>query len=153
MNTADALLIAHLIGALWMSGGAIALTFVTWGGGASSERAALQLRARLQRLSVLAGVVPGSLIAVVFGSWLAAELDYSFGGAWLSSSYVLWLIFLGIATGIVSPRARRAELAVDSGAASGGGQPSRDGVLALAVIVLDVLLVAFIVLMTTRPGA
>lgn len=151
MNTADALLIAHLVGVLWMSGGAIALTFVTWGGGASSERAARQLRTRLQRLSVLAGVVPGSLIAVVFGSWLAAELDYSLGGAWLSFSYVLWLIFLGIATGIVSPRARRAELAVDSGAAS-GGQPSRDGVLALAVIVLDVLLVAFIVLMTTRPG-
>jgi len=152
VNTPDALLIAHLVGALWMSGGAIALTFVTWEGGASSERAARQLRARLQRLSVLAGVVPGSLIAVVFGSWLAAELDYSFGGAWLSYSYLLWLIFLGIATGIVSPRARRARLAVDGGADS-GGQPSRDGVLALAVIVLDVLLVAFLVLMTTRPGA
>lgn len=146
MTTADALLIAHLIGALWMSGGAIAITFVTWGGGSSTERPARQLRARVQRLSVLAGVVPGSVIAVVFGSWLTAELDYSFGGAWLGSSYLLWLIFLGIATGIVSPRARRAERAA-------GTELAGDRVMALAVIALDVLVVAFVVLMTTRPGA
>lgn len=39
VSTTDALLIAHLAGALWMSGGAIALTF---GGAAVVRRSALR---------------------------------------------------------------------------------------------------------------
>ena len=80
----DALTIAHLAGALWMAAGAGTLTLITFAGGRATDRFALRFSAKLQRLSVLAAIVPGSLLAVAFGSWLASELEYSFGGACLS---------------------------------------------------------------------
>lgn len=75
----------------------------------------------------------------------------------MSASYVLWLIFLGIATGLVSPRARREERSLARSAASLEPavltmRPS-DAVDLAAVLILDVLLVVFVVLMVTRPGA
>lgn len=150
----DALTIAHLAGALWMAAGAGALTLITFAGGRATDPAALRLSARLQRLSVLAAVVPGSLVAVAFGSWLAGELEYSFGGAWISSSYVLWLAFLGIATGLVSPRARMLErLAAQAETAGGQFTGHVDRLTPIAVVALDVSLLLFIYLMATRPGA
>lgn len=93
-------------------------------------------------------------MAVAFGSWLAGELEYSFGGAWISTSYVLWLAFLGIATGVASLRARMLEqLAAQAEAAGGPLTGHVDRLTPIAVVALDVLLLLFIYLMTTRPGA
>ncbi len=69
----DALTIAHLAGALWMAAGAGTLTLVTFAGERATDRFALRFSAKLQRLSVLAAIVPGSLVAVAFGSWLASS--------------------------------------------------------------------------------
>jgi len=154
LNMVDALTIAHLAGALWMAAGAGTLTLITFAGGRATDRFALRFSAKLQRLSVLAAIVPGSLVAVAFGSWLASELEYSFGGAWISISYLLWVAFLGIATGVVSPRARLLEqLAAQADAAGGPPTGHVDRVTTIAVVALDVLLLLFIYLMATRPGA
>ncbi len=157
MSSEELLTVAHLIGALWMAGGAGTLTFVTVAGGRATDPAALGLTARVQRNTVRFGIVPGSLAAVAFGSWLASTMGYDFGGAWIGTSYVLWLAFMGIATGVVSPRARRLEqLARDASRvpAAQGGQPAHvDRLTLFAVLALDALLVAFVILMATRPGA
>ncbi len=157
MSTADALLILHLVGAFWMTGAAGLLTFTVLARANPSDVAARRRDARARRLSVLGGIVPGSVIVLVFGSWLVAELDHDFGAAWVSASYVLWLIFLGIATGLVSPRARREERSLAQSAASSEpaavAMPQSDRVDLAAVVILDVLLVVFLVLMVTRPGA
>jgi len=134
------------------------LTFVTVAGGRTSAPAALRLTAQVQRITVLLGIVPGSLAAVAFGSWLASELGYDFGGAWISTSYVLWLVFMGIATGVVSPRARRVEQFARDALRAEPAQTEApaghvDRLTLLAVAALDVLLLAFVILMATRPGA
>lgn len=96
------------------------------------------------RWVVRAATVPGSIAAFNFGSVLAAELDYEFGAAWLSASYVLWLLFLGIGTGVVSPRARREERALTAADAFPGEIGERlqpHGVTFTPVLLLDAMLV------------
>lgn len=155
MSTSEALLIAHLVGAFWMAAGAGALTLLVFAAPHRDDVAGRRLSARVRRLSVLYGIVPGSVIAVVFGSWLIPELDHDFGAAWVSTSYVVWVLFLGVATGIVSRRARREERSLSAAAeAPPAGNPvTADTATLASVALLDALIVAFLVLMVTRPGA
>lgn len=154
MSTSEVLLIAHLVGAFWMAAGAGTLTLLALATPPQDNVAARRLSARVRRLSVLYGIVPGSVIAVLFGSWLIPELDHDFGAAWVSASYVIWVVFLGVATGIVSPRARREErsLSAAAGDPPAGDPATADRATLLSVALLDVLIVVFLVLMVTRPG-
>ncbi|MGE3795277.1 MAG: DUF2269 family protein [Dehalococcoidia bacterium] len=156
MSLYEALLVMHLVGAFWMAAGAGIVTIATMLSGRAVDRSSQAITARAIRLGVLWGVVPGSLLAIVFGSWLVSEAGYDFGAIWVSLSYVLWLALLAIATGVISPRARRQErLALAAMAvpreAAGSGAPA--GTQIGLTLVVDLLLVVFLFLMVLRPGA
>ena len=109
---------------------------------------ALRDHARTTRVYSLASVV-----TVLLGSAMIGLGDvggqWSMGQAWVSASYALWLVAVGLLLGVVVPAQRRAAEAITSGGDGGsyaGRISAAGGVAALALAVV-------IALMVYKPGA
>ena len=108
MSKLEILTFLHILGAFLIVAGAsvgaatgIAMTRTT------SVRA-IGLLARISRRAELMAIVPGALIAIVFGTWLVVDLDaYDFNEPWISAAYVLWFVAIGLGTGVLGPLMRR----------------------------------------------
>ena len=141
----DWLLFVHVLGATGFIGIAVAF----WGvvlatrpnAPVLSPRAALLVSTPLGR-----GIAIASMIALVFGVWLAIYVDgYELWDGWIAASLVLWLVAGGL-----GERTGRAMSASYEGG-EWAALDRRRGVLLHAVT--SAALLAILFLMITKPGA
>jgi uncharacterized membrane protein len=103
--------------------------------------------------------VPGAVGAIVFGTWLVDEAGYDFGETWISAAYVIWIIAIGIGTGVLGRHAKQvarmaAELRLNGVDESEelraeAGKP----IISILGMLEVVFIVLFLWLMTAKPGA
>lgn len=155
----EALLILHILGAFLIVAGAGTSTVLGIAGGRTISTRQLGMAASLQLAAERFVIVPGALLAIVFGSWLVGEGGHDFGAAWVSASYVLWVIALGLGTGVLVPHARRvrdaaARLVAEGVEESDALRAEFDTPRARGVgMLLNVIILVFLYLMVARPGA
>lgn len=160
MSTFEVLLFLHILGALLIAAGAgvggatgIAMT-------RTDSVRAIGLLARVARRAERIVIVPGALLTIVFGTWLVAKYDFhDFDEAWISGAYVLWVVAMGLGTGVLGPFLRR----IDERAA----QLEAEGVETSAELramasaprgmitgnALHLVILALLYLMVFKPGA
>jgi chromate transport protein ChrA len=126
----------HLIGAFAMAGGAVAALAAAV---TSREGYAGGAPARTQAWAVRMLVLPGAVLALIFGMLLVDEAGYEYGDSWVSAALVLWIALALIAEGVVGRNAR-------------AETPTRRRALyGSAALVL--LTVVILILMVWRPGS
>lgn len=88
----------------------------------------------------------------VWGIFLVILSDkaYPFSEAWVSLSFLLYLIGLGIAHGLMRPTSKRM---LELGAGDSGDRARLEQRLVVGGTVLNLLLVVVVVLMIFKPGA
>lgn len=115
--------------------------------------------ARLSSTTEYFVTVPGAIGAIVFGTWLVDEAGYDFGDAWITAAYVLWLVAVGIGTGVLGRHSKlvarmAAELRLNGVDDSEELRAEAGKPLMAALGMLEVVIViAFLWLMTAKPGA
>lgn len=115
----------------------------------AGEAGALRAAARSTRLYTL-----GTLLVVVLGSALVGlsgdgTPQWSTGDAWVSASYALWLVAVGLTLVVVVPAQEAA-----AGAAEGGGDASSyAGRIAASAGAATLCWAAIVVLMVVKPGS
>lgn len=160
MDTRELLLIAHILGAFVLAGGALTASALGIYAGASTSTHSIRFAADLQQKVERALITPGALIAIVFGVLLVLESDFiDFSEAWVSAAFVLWFIAGGLGSGVLGPHARRVRESADKLIAQGiANSAELQAEFAtprarLVGVALDLMLVAFVYLMVAKPGA
>lgn len=77
---------------------------------------------------------------------------YKFSQAWVSASFALYIVGVGIAHAVMIPSHRKLNAALASGGPSSPEVPALNQRLAVGGAVLDLLLVVILVLMIWKPG-
>lgn len=159
MDERETLLFLHLLGAFLLVAGAGAQTALGLRAAASNSTRIVGAAAGAQTVVQYAAIVPGALIAIVFGTMLITRFDaYDFSDAWISASYLLWLGALGAATGYLGPQARKLRdhahaLLADGVEESEELRLHADARGPKAVgMALNVVIVVFLFLMVVKPG-
>lgn len=143
------LLVLHLVSALFLVGPAAVAAMTSPRLARAGRSEALRDAARSTRLCTL-----GSLLVVLLGTALVAVSgegtpQWSMGDAWVSASYVLWLVAVVLVLVVVVPAQEAA-----AGAADGGQDASSyAGRIAAAGGAATLCWVAIVVLMVLKPGA
>jgi uncharacterized membrane protein len=131
------LLFLHVTGAF-----AVVATVVIYGAAVVGAGAPAQLRRRFVQLGNILFTV-GAVLTLVFGIWLAIDDDdYQLWDGWIIAALVLWAV-----AGGVEQRFRRS---LDDRSADA---PARARDARIMYGLLAVVVVAFLVLMITKPGA
>ena len=137
----------HLITVAFVIGPVAVATPLSARAARAGEAGALRDHARTTRVYALA-----SLVTVLLGSALIGLGDvgdqWSFGQAWVSASYALWLVAVALLLAVVVPAQRAAGAAIADGRDGGayaGRISAAGGVAALAFTTI-------IVLMVVKPG-
>jgi drug/metabolite transporter (DMT)-like permease len=138
MGRYEWLLFLHVTGAF-----AILATVVVYGAVIAGAGAPAQLRGRFLRLgNVLFSV--GALLTLVFGIWLAIDDEqYQLWDAWIIAALVLWAV-----AGAIEQRFRRT---LDAKTKTDGATRPRDASILYGL--LAAVIVVFLLLMITKPGA
>ena len=160
MDTREILLIVHILGAFMIAGGSLSATVLGVYAGNGSSTHTIRIASDLQHKIEFALIIPGALIAIVFGSLLVNEVAHiGFGDAWISASFVLWFVAMGLGTGVMSPHAKRIRAKADQLIADGVTESSElqaefaaPRIRAIGTL-LTLLLVVFAYLMVAKPGA
>ncbi len=158
MELREILLIIHIVAALGATAGFGAVIFGRLSAGSSPD---LETIARVSRLQSLGGRTTAfAMVAVaIFGTWLVLETAWiEFSQAWISASYAVWIVAMGIGGGIMDRSARRTREAAE--AALAGGEATSAEVQALwaaplpryGMIALAAAFVVFVYLMVSKPG-
>ena len=138
MDRYEWLLFLHVSGAF-----AILATVVLYGAVVAAAGAPAQLRGRFVRLGNVLFTV-GAVLTLVFGIWLAIDDDqYELWDGWLIAAFVLWAV-----AGAVEQRFRRSLAGGDTTDA-----PARARNTSLMYGLLAAVVLLFLVLMITKPGA
>jgi len=160
MSKYEILLFIHLFGVFLILAGAGVGTATGIAMTRTSVVRSIGLLAKTGRAAELFSTVPGALIAIVFGSWLVAYLGaYEFSQPWVSASYLLWFIAVGLGTGLMSPALERIAARADELEAEGVDTSdellamARDPKLPLIGNLLHLITLALLALMIFRPGA
>ena len=77
---------------------------------------------------------------------------YKFSQAWVSASFALYIVGLGIAHGLMIPSHRKLNAALASGGPTAPDVPALNQRLAVGGAALNLLLVVILVLMIWKPG-
>ena len=157
MQTYEVLLFLHLIGAFMIVAGAAIGTAVLLVMRRTRSTRMLNEMLRLERLSPML-TIPGALIALVFGTWLVTEANYQFSEAWISLSYLLWFVALGLSAGVLGRSSARAH-AIATRELAAGREESPELIAAVldpkvttVMNVLHVITLLFFALMVFKPG-
>ncbi|MCK9486225.1 MAG: DUF2269 domain-containing protein [Dehalococcoidia bacterium] len=158
MELREVLLVLHILGAFVMAFGTGAGVLSVMAAGRSPD---LRTIAHTTRLEAIAGRVAS--IAAVFvlalGIWLVIEADYEFSEAWLSASFLLFVIIMGVGGGVLSRHARRVNQAAEAALARGDTNDAMvqaefaAPVARVGGAVILALYVAFVYLMVVKPGS
>ena len=152
------LLFLHIVGVFLIIGGAAIATAL---GIKASKSVHTRTIAALSGLSIIAEryvITPGAILALVAGSFLVHEVGYSFSQAWISASYVLWVVAMSIGWGILGRHSARLNRHATQLVADGvetSEELGREAAAPVGMIfgaVQNVILLAFIYLMVVRPG-
>ena len=137
----------HLITVAFVIGPVAVATPLSARAARAGEAGALRDHARTTRVYALA-----SLVTVLLGSAMIGLGDvgdqWSFGQAWVSASYALWLVAVALLLAVVVP----AQQAAGEAIASGGDGGSCAGRISAAGGVAALAFTAIIVLMVLKPG-
>ena len=157
--TADRIyLFVHILGAFMIMGGATVGAFLNAAARRTSRTEQLELLLRIgNRIPMV--TAPGALLAIVFGSLLVMPRGHNFGEAWISASYLAWIVAMGLSAAVLGPAERAAH-----GLALKELEAGRTESEALAAAVnapriritshiLEALVLVFLYLMVFRPGA
>ncbi len=123
MDLRELLLIGHILGVVAMAFGSGTGMLATMSAGSSPD---IPTMIRTARLESLGGRVTSfsAIVVLIFGSWLVIETEgLEFSQAWISASYTLWFVAMGVGGGIMGRHARKIE-AQASGEAARGDRPS-----------------------------
>jgi uncharacterized membrane protein len=136
------LLSLHVLGAVLLIGPFVLLGFL--GDRAIRRADAEEIRRGARYMARFA--IGSAVVAVLGAATLGLSDRYTFGTPWVLVSVVLWLVAMGVATGLTVPSLRRAADKVEQGDL--GGLAGR--VVGSSAIVL-VLFVVITILMVVRP--
>jgi len=160
VSTYELYLIVHIVGAFMIAGGSLAATALGIYAGNGPSVPTMRVAADLQHKIEYALIIPGALIAIVFGSLLVNEIPgVEFSDGWVSASFLLWFVAMGLGTGVMGPhakqmRAKADELIARGVSASAELQAEFASPKVKAVgAVLTILLIVFPYLMVAKPGA
>jgi uncharacterized membrane protein len=154
----EGLLIIHILGVVAMAFGSGAGLISAIAAGSKADVATIASSARV---ALLGGRVTtfAALLVLVVGTWLVLDNDtFDFEQTWLSVSYVLWIVAMGIGGGLMARDGRRvlkaAEAALERGEVENAAV--RDAWNApttkIAGGALLLLYVVFVYLMVAKPG-
>jgi TRAP-type C4-dicarboxylate transport system permease large subunit len=150
-------LFLHIFGAFMIAaGGTMGEVMVAALRRTRNPRMALALLGAASRIPMM--TIPGSILAIVFGSLLVLQGGYSFGEMWINVAYVGWLAAVGLSLAVIGPRLRGlAEVASRENAAGREdsaefAQAAADPMLRMMIHVESGLLVLFLYLMVFKPG-
>jgi uncharacterized membrane protein len=107
VNKYETLLFLHLVSAFLLVGGAGVSTAAGIVAGKTTSTKLLAALGDLGSKADLYVTVPGAIGAIAFGTWLAHYAGFDFGDTWLTLAYLLFLLALGIGTGVLGRHARR----------------------------------------------
>ena len=160
MSTYELYLLLHIVGAFMIAGGSLSATTLGIYAGNGTNVHTMRVAADLQYKIEYALIVPGALIAIVFGSLLVTEMSFvEFSDAWVSASFLLWFVAMGLGTGVLGPhakqmRAKADELIANGVAASAELQSEFASPKVKAIgAILTLTLIVFPYLMVAKPGA
>lgn len=158
MSGENVLLFLHILGAFMIVGGAVTDTILQLRGGRTTSTHTLANLADLQLRAERMALLPGAVVAIVFGTWLVPVAGFSFAGWWLSAAYLAWVVMMGV-HGVMGAGVRRvhaeAERLVAQGVAESEELRARFAAPRAVAMrwVIDALILVFLYLMVFRPGA
>jgi hypothetical protein len=160
MSSYEIYLIVHIAGAFMIAGGSLGATTLGIYAGNGTNVHTMRVAADIQHKIEYVLIVPGALIAIVFGSLLVTEIStVEFSDAWVSASFLLWFVAMGLGTGVMGPHAKQMRARADeliAGGVSDSAELQADfaspKVKAIGAV-LTVLLLVFVYLMVAKPGA
>lgn len=159
MDSREILLILHLIGAFLLTAGAGAATAFGIRAGTSTSTRVIAATTGMARHLEHFVIMPGALIALVFGTWLVIDLDYEFSAGWISAGYALWIVAVLMGNLVLSRHAKRVNVSALALLAEGVEESETlrleaDEALPKATgMLLNVIIIVFIYLMVVRPGS
>lgn len=158
MDTREVLLILHLIGAFLLVAGAGAETALGMRAATSTSTRVIAAATEASRAITNFAIMPGSLIVIVFGTWLALHLDRDFSEVWLSAAYVLWIgaAVLGLVLGRHAKRVHGSALVLIAAGVEDSEtlrSEANETLPKLVGMLLNLFIIAFIYLMVAQPGS
>ncbi len=154
----NVLLFLHILGAFMIVGGAALDTALSVRGATTNRTHTLATLADLQLRASRMVLLPGAIVAVVFGTWLVPVAGYSFSGAWLSAAYLAWIVLMGL-HGVLGRHVRtvraEAERLITQGVAESEELRALFATPRARMYrwIVNALIVVFLYLMVFRPGA
>lgn len=160
MSSYEIYLIVHIIGAFMIAGGSLGATTLGIYAGNGTNVHTMRVAADIQHKIEYVLIIPGALIAIIFGALLVTEIStVEFSDAWVSGSFLLWFVAMGLGTGVMGPHAKQMRARADELIAAGVSDSAElqaefasPRVKAIGAV-LTVLLVVFVYLMVAKPGA
>lgn len=157
MSLYEALLIGHIVGVVIMAFGSGTAMLASLSAGSRPTVSSILAASRLE---LLGGRVTSfaAVVVALLGTWLVIEGDFDFAAAWISASYLLWFVAMGIGGGVLSRHSRQVMAAAVE--AQQRGEETSDALIAqfrspvanIGGTVLGLTYVVFIYLMVTKPG-
>jgi uncharacterized membrane protein len=158
MSLSEALLIGHIVGVVVMAFGSGTAMLASLSAGSRPDVGSIL---RASQLELLGGRVTtfAAIVVAVLGTWLVIEVEgIEFEQAWISASYLLWFVAMGIGGGVLSRHSRKVVAAAE--AAQKRGETTSDALIAqfrspvanIGGTVLGLMYVVFIYLMVVKPG-
>ena len=159
MSLYEALLIGHIAGVVVMAFGSGTAMLASLSAGSRPDVSSI---IRASQLELLGGRVTtfAAIAVAVLGTWLVIEGDrFEFEQAWISASYLLWFIVMGLGGGVLSRHSRNVIVAAE--AVQKRGETMDDALIAqfrspvanIGGMLLALTYVVFIYLMVVKPGA
>jgi hypothetical protein len=160
LSTYELYLIVHIAGAFMIAGGSLGASALGIYAGSGTAVQTIRVAADLQHKLEYVLIIPGALVAIVFGSLLVNERpDIEFSDAWVSASFLLWFVAMGLGTGVMGPHAKQMRAKADELIANGVSDSAElqaefvsPKVKAIGSV-LTISLIVFTYLMVAKPGA
>jgi uncharacterized membrane protein len=152
------LLFLHIGGAFLIVAGAAMDTILGLRGAATTRTHTISTLADLELRALRMLLLPGAILAVVFGTWLVPVANYSFAGAWLSAAFLLWIVLMAV-HGVLSRQVARVRTEAERLIAQGITESEELRTLVAAPRArtmrwaMDLMVVLFLYVMVFRPGA
>jgi len=159
VTTYEWLLIAHLFSVFLLVAGSGAATVLGIAQGRTDSPRVMATLARLSEISEWALIVPGMVLALLFGTWLVDEAGYDYGEGWIVTAYVVWVLAVLVGVLFLSPATRRlrrrAEELLSEGVEASDELKRQAGspVIGAVAMLENVAVIVFLYLMVSKPGA
>jgi uncharacterized membrane protein len=159
MDSREVLLVLHLIGAFLLTAGAGAATALGIRASTSTSTRVIAATTGFARSMEHLVIMPGALIALIFGTWLVIDGDLEFSAGWISASYTLWIIAVLLGNFVLARHARQVHARAVGMIAEGIEESEElrraadETVPKVTGIAVNVIIIVFIYLMVVRPGA